>query len=152
MLVDFNVLHTSIWLKWVDFLCFGAVGGRVLKSHNFIRFLFASLSPPHAGGPGSDADADSGARVPAHLLELVLGGALVRSLLVLKVAQPLVVTVQLFPQDGVLLGGPLFVQLETTDAVEPFHVQPAAEPHAHAVHDQVGLDVDLEVEKRKRKS
>lgn len=109
MLVDFNVLHTSIWLKWVDFYIVEQLGGRVLKSHHFIRFLFASLSPPHASGPGSDANTDSGTRVPAHLFELVLGGALVRSLLVLKVAQPLVVTVQLFPQDGVLLGGPLFV-------------------------------------------
>lgn len=69
-------------------------------------------------------------------------------LLLLEIAQPLVVTLELIAQQGVLLGGVLLVVLEAADAVQPFQVDPAPPPHAHAVHDQVRAQVHLEHRRR----
>lgn len=58
-------------------------------------------------------------------------------LLLLEVAQPLVVALELIAQQRVLLGGVFLVVLEAADAVQPFQVDPTPPPHAHAVHDQM---------------
>lgn len=71
------------------------------------------------------------------------GTAAVLPVLVLEVLHATVVALYLVAQNGVLLGRALLVVLEAPDAVEALEVDPAAPRHAHAVHYQVGLQVDL---------
>lgn len=71
------------------------------------------------------------------------GPGTIGPLLLLELAQPLIVALQLIAQQSVLLGGPLLVVLETADAVEAVQVDPAPPPHAHAVHDEMRAQVNL---------
>lgn len=91
----------------------------------------STLPPPHAS---SYAHADATAHGPPHLIHL---------LVVLEGAQSLVVPLDLVPQDGVLLRRPPLVVLETAHTVQSLQVHPATEQHAHSVHDEVRLEVDL---------
>lgn len=65
-------------------------------------------------------------------------------LLLLEIAQPLIITLELVTQQRVLFAGLLLVVFETADAVQPFQVDPTPPPHAHAVHDQVRTQMYLE--------
>jgi len=69
-------------------------------------------------------------------------------LLLLEIAQPLIVTLELVAQQRVLLVGVLLVVLETADAVQPLQIDPTPPPHAHAVHDQVRAQMYLEHRRR----
>lgn len=71
------------------------------------------------------------------------------ALLLLEVAQPLIVTLQLIAQQRVLLGGALLVVLEAADAVETVQVDPTPPPHAHAVHDEMRAQVHLKHRNRR---
>lgn len=95
--------------------------------------LFPSLrlSPPHAS---SDTHSDAATHGPPHLIHL---------LVVLEGAQPLVVALDLVPQDGVLLRRPSLVELQATHSVEALQVQPATEVDTHSVHDEVRLEMNL---------
>lgn len=75
----------------------------------------------------------------AQLLAVVAVGAL----LVLELAQPLVVAVDLVAQRRVLHASSLLVVFQAAGAVQPLQVDPAAPPHAHAVHYEPGYYVGL---------
>lgn len=73
----------------------------------------------------------------------------VHALVVLELAQPLVVALDLVSQRGVLDGGALLVQLQAARALQLLQVDPAAPPDAHAVHYEPRYDVDLTQNKKK---
>lgn len=68
----------------------------------------------------------------------------VAPLLVLEVPQSLVVSFDLFTQERVLLRRLLLVELDATDAVQSFQIDPAPPSHADAVHYEERFYVDLE--------
>ncbi len=68
----------------------------------------------------------------------------------LDLLDPLVVCLHLLLEQGVLQPGRLLIELEDTHPVKALQVQVAPPPHADAVQDQMGMDVDLEREWRKK--
>lgn len=104
-----------------------------------------------AGGPG----ASPGHVVPVVSVMMVMmmmvviqvwrltRAASIRPLLLLEVSQPLIVTLQLIPEQRVLLGAALLVVLQTPDPVQAVQVDPSSPPDAHSVHDQMRSQVHL---------
>lgn len=107
------------------FICFGP----------FMMAARRNRGPPHLSSPHAGADANANAT--PNGIQVVGPVGPVGALVVLKVAQPLIVPLDLVAQDGILLMGTTFVVLQAPDAVQALQIDPATKPDANAVHDEM---------------